>query len=180
MNNRVIVRFSGEELMYEEKMELLTGEVCNAIFPISIMHKGSITTGYYKTSGYRRLSLCDNLTAESVLNIAVRIIEAMEECCQYLIFPEEYVINSNTVYLDERYSKIKFTYIPDIDKLSFAKKFEGILMEMKALTTEEGSLYLDMLIELSGVENLSFLKLKALITRLLRQVHRLDGAQNYF
>lgn len=166
MNNKIIVRFTEEQLMYEEKLNILTGATCKSIFPVSIIHKDKLITGYYCTSGYKRLSACSELTAECILSLMEKIITATEDCCQYLIFPEEYVINTNTTYVDFRYSSIKFTYVPDKDKISFTKKFKLLLKDLREITTDEGRLYLDMFSQLCDVENLSFSKVKLFIYKI--------------
>lgn len=78
--------------------------------------------GYYSTSGYIRLSDLHELTVSGILTVAEETVAAIQECGQYLIFPEEYVINTDTVYIREDFKQIKFTYIPDRYSVSGQKK----------------------------------------------------------
>lgn len=172
MNNKVIVRLMEDELMYEEKTRILTENICKTIFPISILHRDNLITGYYNTSGYKKLSSCNQLTAAILLEIIEKIILAIEECCQYLIFPEEYVINTNTIYVDERYETIKITYIADKNYENVKNKFHRLLNSMKELTTEDGRTYLDMLMEISSVENVSYRKLRLLVSNLSQEAKK--------
>ena len=172
MNNKVIVRLMEDGLMYEEKTKILTENICKTIFPVSILYKDDSVTGYYNTSGYKRLSSCNQLTAVCLLEIIEKIIIAIEECCQYLIFPEEYVINTNTIYVDERYKNIKITYIADKNYENVKNKFHRLLNSMKELTTEDGRTYLDMLMEISSVENVSYRKLRLLVSNLSQEAKK--------
>ena len=158
--------------MYKEKIQLLTENVCKNIFPISLLHRDNLITGYYNTSGYKRLSSCNQLTAVRLLEIIEKIILAIEECCQYLIFPEEYIINTNTIYVDEKYESIKFTYIYDKNYENVKNKFCRLLNSLKEITTEDGKIYLDALMEISSVENVSYRKLRLLVSKLSQEAKK--------
>lgn len=166
-----MVKFNEEQLGYEGKLDLLVEGVCRGIFPISIVKNTDGISGFYTTAGYKRLSECKKLTAEKVLTVVEKTIAAMEECNQYLIFPEEFVISLDTVYIKEDFEKVKFTYVPDKSKLGAGKKLFLFLGELKIITTENGCLYLDMLRELFDTENLNVLKANLLITQLKREVN---------
>lgn len=171
MYDKVMIKFKEEQLVYKEKMDVLTGGVCKGIFPISIIKNADQVTGFYVTSGYKRLSECDGLSAEKILTIMEKTVSAMEECNEYLIFPEEFVITLDTAYIKENFEKVKFTYIPDKNGTGASKKLMCFAKELKSITTESGKLYLDMLSQLFATENLSILKVKALIAQLIREVN---------
>ena len=96
MLNKVMIKFKEEQLGYEEKMDLLTEGICKGIFPISIIKNQEGITGFYYTSGYKRISDCGLLGADKILTVVEKTISAMEECNQYLIFPEEFIMDMNT------------------------------------------------------------------------------------
>ena len=148
---------------------LYTSGGCKGILPLSIVRKKGGMIGYYSTSGYIRLSDLHELTVSGILTVAEETVAAIQECGQYLIFPEEYVINTDTVYIREDFKQIKFTYIPDRYSVSGRKKFSAFLEQLKDMTTENGRMYLDMLSQLSDTENLSLMKMKAFISRLKRE-----------
>ena len=85
----------------------------------------------------------------------------MEECNQYLIFPEEFIMDMNTVYIKEDFENIKFTYVPDKNKTGAKKKLATFINDLKRSTTENGRLYLDMLVQMFDTENLSVMKNKS-------------------
>jgi hypothetical protein len=171
MYNKIIAKFQEKELGYRGKVEVLTKGVCKAIFPVSIVKSGKSITGYYVTSGYKRLSDCKELTAEQVLTVVHETVTALEECNKYLIFPEEFLITLDTTYIKENFDNIKFTYIPDENKRGATKKISSFIKSLKSVSTENGKLYLDMLDEIFLTENLNTLKVKALISQLKREVN---------
>ncbi len=171
MYDRVMIKFKEEQLAYKEKMDVLTEGGCKGIFPISIIKDARQITGFYVTAGYKRLSELDNLSAEKILTVVEKTVSAMEECNQYLIFPEEFIITLDTVYIKDNFERIKFTYVPDKSKSGASKKLTGFTAQLKKITTDSGKLYLDMLEQLFATENLSTLKIKALILQLKREVN---------
>lgn len=171
MFDKVIVKFKEEQLSYEEKIDVLTDGVCKGILPISIMKKGSEITGFYSTAGYKRIAECKILEADKVLTVVEKTISAMEECNQYLIFPEEFVLDINTVYIKENFENIKFTYVPDRNRIKAEKKLSCFIRDLKSLTTDNGRLYLEMLGQMADTENLSITKMKAFVFQLKREVN---------
>lgn len=69
MLNKVMIKFKEEQLGYEEKMDLLTEGICKGIFPISIIKNQEGITGFYFTSGYKRISDCGLLGADKILTV---------------------------------------------------------------------------------------------------------------
>lgn len=168
MNNKIIVRFMDNSI-YEEQRSLLLDGKCKSIFTLTMLHRDEGVTGYYETSGYMRISELKNLTAKTALLIAEKIIMAIEECYQYLFFPEEYVINSNTVYVDFDYNTVRIVYIPDSRKENLMSKYLEILRSLKAATVENDQIYLDMLIDKVSIGRISINKTKLLISKIMQE-----------
>lgn len=172
MNNNITVRFLKEYLGYEEKMDMLVEGACKRILPISVVHEDALITAYYNTAGYKPLYLHTQFTLPTILNLLEKILMAIEECYEYLFFPEEYIINTNTIYVDERLREIRFIYIPDKEREKFQNKFRRLLKTLKECTTENGKIYLDMIIDLTSVEKISYKKLRFVITKYLQEVEK--------
>lgn len=170
MVKKVLVRMKEEDLLYEEKLEILSGNVCKSIFPISIIKERDNISGYYDTSGFRKLSSFQELSAENTLTVLELLANAMEECKDYLIFPEEYILNLDTVYIDRYFSTVKFTYIPDARKVSVKKKILYFICELKKIASENGRMYLEILYQLFDTDNIYALKIKLFISELKREV----------
>ncbi len=103
----------------------------------------------------------------------------MEECNQYLIFPEEFIMDMNTVYIKEDFENIKFTYVPDKNRIGAKKKLATFINDLKRSTTENGRLYLDMLVQMFDTENLSVMRIKAFICQLKKRGEALRNTVRY-
>lgn len=170
MVEKKMVIIDEERLGFEEKLETLLSGGCKGIFPISIIKDDEGLKCFYHTSGYIPLNLIEDVGALQVLTLLEKTMEAIEECRQYLIFPDEFEISTETAYASKDYNEVKFTYIPTEKKDSAAKKLANFVSELKSLTTENGILYLNMLEEMISLENLSFKGIKNTIIQLKREI----------
>ena len=164
------VRFRKEDLGYEKKANLLTGGGCASLLPLSIVRMGEEARGYYSAGDYTRLGRCGELDAAGIMTVAWGVICALEDCEQYLIFPEEFVLDLNTVFVSPRLDKVKFAYVPDRHQRSARMKLPALFRDMRTVTTENGGLYLDMLVQLLDGGDLSLKKVEAFILRLRREI----------
>ena len=168
MNNKTIVRFTDNSIYEEQRKILLIGK-CNSIFPLTILYRDEGITGYYETSGYMRISELKNLTAKTSLILAEKIIMVIEECYQYLFFPEEYVININTIYVDFDYNIVRLVYIPDYRKENLVSKYIEILRCLKIATIDSEQKYLEMLIDKVSTGSISINKTRLLIYKIMQE-----------
>ena len=171
MNNKIIVRFTNEDIPYQERLDLLVNERCGAILPMSILHRGTNIIGYYDISGYNRLSQCDQLDGMAILTIVEKIICTIEEGIQYLLDPDEYVLNTNTLYIDSNYTNIKIAFVPDNSNVCICKKFKDILTQLQDIATDEGKTCLSIYIKRIEKKNLSYLGLRRLINIISQEIN---------
>ena len=66
----------------------------------------------YNTEGYIRIASLKNISAAMIQTIAERTLECTEMCRNWLLFPEQYVLSSDTVYISEDFRTVKLAYIP--------------------------------------------------------------------
>lgn len=166
MIEKTVVSLDKEKLRFEEKIDFLLSGGCKSIFPISIAEDAQEVRGFYKTAGYRPLSALEYINAFEALNILEKTIDAIEECGEYLIFPEEFIISMETVYMDKSFSRAKITYIPSDDDDGVLPKLSNLIAGLKEIASENGRLYLNMMEEFLSVENLSRQKVKVLLLQL--------------
>ena len=174
MIEKKMILIDEERLGFEEKLETLLNGGCKGIFPVSIIKDDEGLKGFYYTTGYIPLSVIEEASAFQILTLLEKTMEAIEMCKQYLIFPDEFVISTETVYTTKDYNEVKFTYIPEKIKNSASCKLIEFVKELKELTTENGKLYLNMLEEMIAVENLSFRGIKNMIIQLKREINICD------
>lgn len=174
MIEKKMIIIDEERLGFEEKLETLLNGGCKGIFPISIIKDDEGLKGFYYTTGYSPLAVLEDVTALQVLTLLEKTMEAIEECRQYLIFPDEFVISTETVYASKDLQNVKFTYIPEESDESIGKKLKAFIGELKRITTENGILYLNMMEEIITMESLSLRGIKKLITQLKREINICD------
>ena len=171
MIEKKMIIIDEEKLGYEEKLEVLLSGRCRSIFPISIIKDDEGLKGFYYTSGFIPLTNLENVSALQVLSILEKTIAAIEECKQYLLFPDEYVINTETAYISKDYEEVKFTYVPKEKDASVSSKLALFVRQLKDVTTDNGILYLNMLEEMISLENLSFKGIKNMLIQLKREIN---------
>lgn len=166
MNSKSVLRIGKSKSLYKEKVDMIVSGTCKSIMPVSITYKRDNLIGYYKIEGFKRLSHYKELTSEALLTFLELFFYALEDCGQFLIFPEEFVINTETVCVDDAFKKVKFLYICDCEKNKSRNKIKYFIKELGKLTTAEGKTYLDMLEKLVEIENVSYKKVRLFIEKL--------------
>lgn len=170
MLDKQVVRLEREKLPFEGKLDFLTCGGCGGIFPVSITEDEEGIKGFYKTSGFKRLSDLEEVGAAEVLTLLEKTIDAVEECGQYLIFPEEFVISSDTAYVDEKFRRIKFVYVPCHGEKSCGDKLIDFMEELKKITTDNGRLYLDMAKDLLSSGYVGSMRIRTAVLRLKHEI----------
>lgn len=171
---------------YPQKKEMLLSGSCGAIFGMSVISNGSVTRAVYDTRGYRKLGDMRNLSASRVLYLAEKVLLMAAECEDYLFFADEYVLSVDTVYFSEENDRARLLYIPCEkrkgserektihtecvnDELSIG--MANFVNQMKPLTTDNGRLYLETLIQLFLCENLRTERIIGFIERLRHEIY---------
>lgn len=172
MDNKIIVRYAKEEFLYEEKLEILMEGVCKSIFPVSIIHEKDAILSCIHTSGYKPLSNLVDIPADVILSVIEKIIIAIEECSQFLIFPEEYVLNMRNIYINNNYDDIKMVYIPDKRREKVEFKLRFLLNKLKNTTKADEWSYINNIIEMYSVRGISLAKLKYLTSRVAQEIKK--------
>lgn len=112
MNDRRGVNVSLGSEVQNYKIRILNSGVCGNMLPVSIIKSGDATLAIYNIDGYRKLESLKSLSASSVLSIISLIIQMVEGCKDYLIYPDEYDLDVSTVYIDANMKRVKLLYIP--------------------------------------------------------------------
>ena len=171
MLDKQVIRFESGKIPYKRKLDYLVCGGCKGIFPVSIVEDEDGIKGFYKTFGYKKISCLGEVGAAGILKLLEKTMDAVEEYGQYLIFPEEFVINTETAYVDSRFEKVRFTYMPSIRQDSLETKMLDYIEELKSITTENGRLYLNMAAELFSTEDISNKKIKAVLLKLRQEIN---------
>ena len=171
MSNVLIVNLDEKRFAYRKKYETVISGICPAILPLNIVKSGDCIRGIYRTEGFVRLSSLSDISAARILTAAERIIECTEICRDYLLFPEEYVLTADTVYISEDFRTVKLAYIPVKPHCSEKKAIAGLIRSLKRITTENGRMYLETLGTMLECSNLKVSKVTGFIEHLKQEIN---------
>lgn len=160
MNRVIRVRLTENEELFPWKREVLLSGGCRGILPLGVIESGGEVFGYYRTEGFVRLSAMVNVSAGEILTIVERVLECIEICRDCLVFPGEYVLSVDTVYVTEDLREARLAYIPLKRYVSEEGAVSSLIYAMKGFTTENGATYLE---TLGAMLECSSLKLRHVI-----------------
>ena len=173
--NKILINLKEEEARYPHKVSMLMGGECEQFFPMSLIRKrkqikknvrnsrGTMTVkkinidtvfGVVDTSGYVRLANLDRkFCVQEALGLIEDVVMLMKRAEDYLLFPEDYILTTNNVYLkhgEEREArKVKVAFIP-ADKGKTGSGSGGLLYfitSLREFTTADGKFYIERLAE---------------------------------
>lgn len=168
--SRIYINLKNKPAIYENKREKLIRSVCTDILPLSVISGKKILKGVYCTDGYMKVSSLGTLSAAQALSVVEGTIVMSEKLKNNLFFPEEYVLSPDTVYTDEKLEKYRLAYIPVAQQCRFDKSMHCFIGSMKKLTTQNGALYLDSLMNLVACGNLKSEGLIGFIEKLKQEI----------
>lgn len=168
--NRVTVSLN-REYVESFKMDVLAAGACGSIFPLSIIKEKKFTKCIYNTEGYIKVSALANIPAKEILTIAEKVLNLVENCQNYLLFPEEYILSSETIYIRDDYKDIKITYIPIDKKERQRNVLSYFIRSLRNSTTENGRTYLETLANLLDCEELKTERIIGFIEKLKQEIN---------
>ena len=131
---------------------LLRGN-CSGILPFSLLQGENFCFGVYHTDGYLRLRRVKKLDAEQILLLAEKILRLIDRCSDCLLYPEDYILNPDTLYVRRDLSEIRLAYLPASGKTDVRRSLRYLLAELKPLTGGNGLQSLKLLEQLLESED---------------------------
>ena len=176
MSRVIRVRLTESRSFFPWKKEVLLSGSCRGVLPMGIIEKEDSIWGLYSTEGFVRMSDLTGLTAGDILKVVERTLECVEACRDCLIFPGEYALSTDTIYLTEDLSEARIVYIPTEQYVSEEGAISSLIYAMKGLTTENGRTYLDTLGTMLECTNLKLRRVIGFIEELKQEI-RLCGIE---
>ena len=170
MSRVIRVRLTESRSFFPWKKEVLLSGNCRGVLPMGIIEKEGIVWGLFNTEGFVRISDLTELTAGDILTAVERTLECVEACRDCLIFPGEYVLSTDTLYLTEDLSEARIVYIPTEHYVSEEGAISSLIYAMKGLTTENGRTYLDTLGTMLECTNLKLRRVIGFIEELKQEI----------
>ena len=175
--NKILINMRDEEARYPHKVAMVMGGECEQFFPMSLIKKrkqikknvrnsrGTITLkkinidtvfGVVDTSGYVRLANLDRkFCVQEALGLIEDVVMLMKRAEDYLLFPEDYILTTNNVYLKHREDheprKVKVAFIPANRERGrtggWNETFGYFIHELRKLCSPDGQFYINRLSE---------------------------------
>ena len=120
---------------------MLSGRI-NALMPLSCLTDGGRVYGIYSTEDEIPVKE-GRFSPVSILELVGRILNMTEELKDYLIFPEDMVFSMEMIFIDTLKRRTRMCVVPELKDKKEKECVSYLLDELKCLTDEKGSAYLE-------------------------------------
>ena len=175
MNEYIEIKYAAEKVA-EYVTELLTLGVCPLFLKASFISSGESLSASYQSEGFRPLTLLSTLSAEEALSIVLAVMQGVHQCEKHYIFAGQFEINTQCIFVDPLFSKVKLVYRPAEKEQTLLQKMELLLKELQKQCSEEGTSYLDSALSVFRNDDYGYKSLLHQLEKLRREAY-LCGAQ---
>ena len=147
--------------------KMLSGEI-TTLMPLSVSMKDDKVYGCYRVIN----TLCisnEKYTASEILEITGECMRMLEELRDYLINPEDIILNEKVLFRTLNERKIKICLIPITEDVSEKENVSYLLKRLSVLTDERGKAYLNAFHKEFMKKNLSLNATLSLIEAMKRE-----------
>lgn len=176
MKNTVKVRIRTENLPWKGRLKAVEDGSCSGIFKGGFIKKKDNVWIEYNTEGYKSISSSagksrDRKTLDylTVLKLARAIVLNIGRCENKMFFPEQMVLNLDTVYCSADLEDVKFIYIPFKPLESRCASICSVIKQLGRVTDSIGKEYLEIIIGIIKEENFKTETLTAIIDELMAE-----------
>lgn len=191
MSDKIMLNIDLCKLESTYIVELLLSGVCKKILPMSVISSDGKMWGMYNLSGYKCLSHFNQLSGSKALSIISSLIEAIEICKDYLIYPREYNLTTDLIYVNDDGEDLRIAFFPSINankerkKHQFEKIFDEydkdteheikavkkIISDLKETSSENAKMYMETLETLLSADGLKVSNILGFIEELKEEAH---------
>ena len=144
MNELMTVSFRKEICNLRKRNMIISGK-CSALLPANIVGSTEYYRIIYNTSGYRKLSYYREIGAFDILDIAGKILACIDYLKDYLIFPEEYLLTPDFIFISEEFRKLRIAYAPTQKESSETAAISYCIFSLRKIADRSGKMYLETL-----------------------------------
>lgn len=139
MDNRRMAEMSSFD---QSVIWAMVSGLSDAVAPLSVIKTDEGLLGVYDLTGLSDISRME-LTTRDVLDLVGRILDALDNLKDILIFPEDMVLNEKVIFIDDVTGKVRICVIRGNDDVTEKENVASLLDRLTALTDEKGAEYLD-------------------------------------
>lgn len=144
--NRITIEISKGRIKEYEKLSVLTSTP-EFLIPMEFIEYEDCYSVTYDTSGYLRMSEENSaITFRDAFDCIEGIIEAYRKAPQFLIFPDRFTLNDETVYFNKKERRVRILFLPPEEEIEStpSKQLIDFADLIKSLNvTRETSEYLE-------------------------------------
>lgn len=170
MNNLMTVNWNREAMEFPGRKEIILSGACRGLLPVNMVSEGENLRGVYNLCGFLRLSQLGEQGAWEILNIAEKTLECLEICKDFLLFPDEYVLSPETIFIKEDFNDVRLAYIPAAKRYGENTAITSYISELKKKTTDNGRIYLDTIGKMLECRNLNLYRVISFIQELKHEI----------
>ncbi len=124
-------------------MDMLTLETCKIFLPAAFIQTEEEVIASYRTEGFCNLSTLKEIETEDLLSVVLSLLEGIDDAQRHYIFPNEYVVNDESVYVQKDLHQAKLIFIPEKEDIALNDKIVALLENLKEKGTEDGKEYME-------------------------------------
>ena len=111
-------------------------------FPVSFIQNKDCSMGIYRIEQYVPMKTAGEVTIDVLLQAFLELLTLMEKMEYNYVFPEDYLIDEKTVYMDPKQKKVKLIYLENGERTGAKEQLCRLLEGWESFATEEGRGYL--------------------------------------
>ena len=123
----------------EEQLNMGT---LKGFLPVSFIQTDRGCVGVYQMEKYVRAKSMPDTTIDILLHVIDRLLHLMEKMERNYVFPEDYLLTEETVYVDFENKEVRLIYMENQDKLSGKTQLCYLLAQWEDIASAEGAGYL--------------------------------------
>ena len=171
MYETVSIELNRNGMGFYQRREILLEGRCPSFLPLSIASGRDCKRALVRTGGYIKLSLLNNACTSTCIDLLILVLYRIEIAKDYMIYPEEYLINPDTIYVSEDLSDVRFAFAPADESEGFGeyKALLTAIVSFMEIGNDDAKQYLKELYNRVRIRKLSNGKMIAIMQELKRE-----------
>ena len=157
---------------FEEKV--IASGLCDFSLPAAFVTVNDVRQAIYDSSGYTRLDGLEFANIDEMLELLEKSMANLKKAGEFLIDPDQIVLNGKTIFMDRRRRDVKFVYVPS----RMQRPMQNVLELTDYLENQAQPIQKQILSRLSDTIKEEHLSLKESATRtavVRREIRKIAG-----
>ena len=111
-------------------------------FPVSFIQNKGGSTGIYRIDPYVTMQSAADSAIDVLLQVFLDLLALLEKMEYNYVFPEDYRIDEETVYIDPKQKKVRLLYLENEGRIGAKEQLCRLLEQWESMASTEGIGYL--------------------------------------